>query len=603
MSRSTLLPSAADGTSGLEGHLTELLMQLAEMRDPELARILTRLAAMTAAGHACIDLRDGTESAGAARLLDEYLSGTPIIGPPGELKPIVLDGDGRLYLRRYWDYEQRLAADLRARAERLHAVDEGSLRRGLARLFPSEGENWQKAAAAVAVARGLCILSGGPGTGKTTTVVRVLALIGELHRHAPLRIALAAPTGKAAARMQEAVRQARAQLPVSAEVQALIPDSASTLHRLLGGTPESAHFRFHRGRPLPLDMLVVDEASMVDLALMAKLVDALPAHARLLLVGDKDQLASVEPGAVLGSLCPARNAYTPAFASWLRSVTGQDVPVDATSVSPLRDAIVLLERSYRFAAGGGIAALAGAVRDGDAARALEALRSGGEIVWVNEPMDRGRWRAAVEPHARRYAQAVGGGDPAAAFGAFAEFRVLAAVRQGAAGVEWLNSEFERVLAAELGVTAARGWFAGRAIMVRHNHHGLHLFNGDIGVALNMAGEGGLRVVFQAPDGRYRMLAPARLPEHEPAYALTIHKSQGSEFGHVLVLLPAADAPVLTRELLYTAVTRARNRVEIWAPEEALRAAIGRRTERASGLRAACWGAEVGNGGAATAAAT
>ncbi len=589
MNRSRAPVAVADCSPGLQSHLTELLMRLADSRDPELARVLARLAAMTVAGHSCISVREADAGDGSARLLEEHLCGTAIIGPPGEHKPIVLDADGRLYLRRYWDYEQRLAADLRARAARRHAVDETVLRAALGRLFPGEEEDWQKVAAAVAVARGLCVLSGGPGTGKTTTVVRVLALIAELHRAAPLRIALAAPTGKAAARMQEAIRQARAHLPVSPESQALIPDTASTLHRLLGGRPDSTHFAFHRDRPLPLDMLVVDEASMVDLALMAKLVDALPAHARLLLVGDKDQLASVEPGAVLGSVCPERNAYTPAFAAWLRATTGQEVEVDAAAVSPLRDAVVLLERSYRFAAGGGIAALAGAVRRGDAAQALAALRSGGELTWVQEPLDRQRWRAAVAPHLRRYAQAVRGGDERAAFEAFAEFRVLAAVREGPVGVEWLNGELERALAAELGARPARGWFPGRAVMVRRNHHGLQLFNGDIGLVLERRGAGGPRVVFPTPDGRYRTLAPARLPEHELAYALTVHKSQGSEFGHVLVLLPGADSPVLTRELLYTAVTRARARVTLWGSEEAARAAVTRRTERATGLRAACWG--------------
>lgn len=589
MNRSRAPVAVADGSPGLQRHLTELLMRLADSRDPELARVLARLAAMTVAGHSCISVREAEDGVGPARLLEERLCGTAIIGPPGEHKPIVLDADGRLYLRRYWDYEQRLAADLRARAAARHTVDEAALRAALGRLFPGEEEAWQRVAAAVAVSRGLCVLSGGPGTGKTTTVVRVLALIAELHRDAPLRVALAAPTGKAAARMQEAIRQARASLPVGPESQALIPDSASTLHRLLGGRPDSTRFAFHRERPLPLDMLVVDEASMVDLALMAKLVDALPAHARLLLVGDKDQLASVEPGAVLGSICPERNAYTPAFAAWLRATTGHEVAVDAAAVSPLRDAVVLLERSYRFAAGGGIAALAGAVRRGDAGQALAALRSGGELSWVQEPLDRQRWRAAVAPHLHRYAQAVRGGDERAAFEAFAEFRVLAAVREGPVGVEWLNGELERALAAELGLQPARGWFPGRAVMVRRNHHGLQLFNGDIGLVLARREAGGPRVVFPTADGRYRALAPARLPEHELAYALTVHKAQGSEFGHVLVLLPSADSPVLTRELLYTAVTRARSRVTLWGSEEAVRAAVTRRTERATGLRAACWG--------------
>jgi exodeoxyribonuclease V alpha subunit len=570
-----------------------MLLRLSGSADEELEGLLRRLSAMTAAGNVCVSLHADPQSAEAdGAALCERLLASGIAGTPGEFKPLILDAQGRLYLHRYWDYERRLATDLRTRAAAaVTDVDVGEIRPGLDRLFPATTDRWQKVAAAVAGLKRLCILSGGPGTGKTTTVVRVLALLAGLHRGTPLRMALAAPTGKAAARMQEAIRAARDALPIDAEMRSRIPDTATTLHRLLGGTPESAHFRHHRDNPLPVDVLVVDEASMVGVALMTRLVEALAPHARLLIVGDKDQLAAVEPGAVLGSLCAPANAYTPAFAASLASVTGQDVPIDAHANSPLRDVVVLLERSYRFGAQSGIARLAQAVRDGEADTATALLRSGGaaDVEWRIGHPDAVALLDAIEAQIEDYARAVVHGDTEAVFAAFARFRVLAAHRHGPVGVQWLNAVIERALAARMRVRAARGWFAGRAVMVSRNHHALRLFNGDIGITLPADDDSGLRVVFRGEEGEMRKLAPSRLPQHEPAYALTVHKAQGSEFDEVLVLLPEADSPLLTRELLYTAITRARRRVQIRGSEAAIRTAIARQTTRTSGLHDACWG--------------
>ncbi len=578
-------------------HLSALLTRLAGGHADAIAAAVGQLTAATGAGHVCVDLHRATPPPG----LDhegwtEALRQSNIVGAPGEFKPLILDEAGRLYLHRYWSYEQRLAADLRARAAAEAEVDKARLREGLRRLFGAGGgePDWQRVAAAVAALRQLCVISGGPGTGKTTTVVRLLALLAGLSPGA-LRIGLAAPTGKAAARMQETVLAARAALPGVDSIKAMIPDAASTLYRLLGGTPHSASFRHHRGRPLPLDVLVVDEASMVDLALMAKLVDALPAPARLILIGDKDQLASVQAGAVLADICTRENLYSMAFAGRLAAVTGVKVPAADGARPPPADCAVLLDRSYRFTAGSGIARLSRAVRDGDAAAALALLRdAGGEdhqgnLRWHPEAkltpaMLAGRLYAGL----REYFDAVNAGDPARALAAFDRFRVLTAHREGLSGARRLNDVIERLLAEQGWLPARQPWYPGRPVLIGRNHHELQLYNGDLGIAMRTAGAHDLQVWFAAAGGGVRALAPARLPAHETAYALTVHKAQGSEFDEVLLILPDAASPVLSRELLYTGITRARGRTEIHGSAEVVAAAINRASQRDSGLRDALW---------------
>ncbi len=590
-----------DSSAVLSRHLAGLLARIGTgVSKDDLEPAVSLLAAATAAGHVCVDLQ--AEAAVRGRDYARWaaaLTASDVVGAPGDYRPLVLDPGGRLYFHRYWRYEQALAEDLRARAARLYEVDEARLRDALATLFPAGGAetNWQKVAAAVAVLRGLCVISGGPGTGKTTTVVRILALLGMLadtSAGAPPRIGLAAPTGKAAARMQEAIRGERDKLDLPEALRERIPEAAGTLHRLLGGTPDSTRFRFHRERPLPLDVLVVDEASMVDLALMAKLVDALPVTARLVLIGDKDQLASVEAGAVLSDLCARENGYSSAFAARLSQATGDAVPAaDAASPSPMADCTVLLERSYRFGAGSGIAHMAQAVRAGDAdgvLAVLEAREKYEDLQWQptlqpGSAAFAGRIAAGLEDYARA---ARDGSDPAAAIAAFNRFRVLTAHRSGPYGVGALNHLVERILA-ERGLLAhgRQLWYPGRPIMISRNHYGLRLFNGDTGVALH-GEDNALRVWFQNADGSLRSFAPARLPAHDTAYALTVHKSQGSEFDQVLLMLPDQATPVLTRELLYTAVTRARRGVEIWGRADIIETATRRRSQRNSGLRDALW---------------
>jgi exodeoxyribonuclease V alpha subunit len=608
---------AAGAVADLDVHFARFIARFAGSDSPELALAACLASRATAAGHVCVDLRS---LAGGLVLPDEPKEGavdipaivapgfdawvtalraTGVVGAPGERSPLVLDADGRLYLHRYWAYEQELADDLLARAGAEEPVDEGRLRADLDAIFGSvrgDDGDWQRVAAAVAAFRRLCVISGGPGTGKTSIVVRILALLAAQAAGGRLRAGLAAPTGKAAARLAEAVRAAKQRIPCDAGIRAAIPEEASTIHRLLGPRSGSVSFRHDRANPLPLDVLVVDEASMVDLALMAKLTAALPREARLMVLGDRDQLASVEAGAVLGDLCGPAPGFSEAFAKRLSAVTGIPVPAARHPPSPLADSIVLLQRSWRFGAKSGIGQLAAAIKRGDSAGALELLTGGhfADVAW--RPIGAGanippaleeRALAGFESYVARI---IAGADAAAALAAFAAFRVLCAHRVGAAGAEALNRRLEARLRERLSGGRRGAWYPGRPVLVNENDYELRLFNGDVGIVLpDPAADGALRVHFEAADGAVRRVSPARLPAHEPAWAMTVHKSQGSEFDAVLVVLPTEPSRVMTRELLYTAVTRARERVEVWGEAEQLRAAVERPLVRSSGLRDALWG--------------
>lgn len=536
-----------------------------------------------AEGHVCVDLaacagqrrwQDAQQPGVVLPPLAEWagqLRASRLVGMPGDYAPLILDEHHRLYLARYWRYERMLADDLLARAAApCGDVELPRLRADLDRLFGVSGgePDWQRAAAEKAVLRRLCVISGGPGTGKTSTVVRILAAL-QMHYRGALTIRLAAPTGKAAARMQEAVRNAKGRLGVAPDILAAIPEQAATLHRLLGSRPDSSKFRHDCGNPLPLDVLVVDEASMIDLALMAKLAEALPPGARLIMLGDKDQLASVEAGAVFGDICAGAGEGGEGFAA----------------------AIALLHKSYRFDAGSGIGKLAQAIRLGDAERVLAVLGGGhaDEIAWhmgglqENSEVLVQRLRSGY----RRYLDALSSQASAEElFELFGRFRVLCAHREGGAGVAGLNRLLEDDLRRIGGIPKRGTWYHGRPVMVTQNDYNLALFNGDIGIA--MAGGGELRVVFQGADGKLRDYAPGRLPPHETVYAMTVHKSQGSEFDEVMLVLPDEAAPVVDRALVYTAVTRARRRIELWGRQEVLAQAVGRAAQRSSGLKDRLW---------------
>lgn len=502
--------------------------------------------------------------------------------------PIVLCDD-RLYLNRMWRNELTVARFFNE-ANQVVDVDEALLAQTLDALFPASDEiDWQKVAAAVALTRRISVISGGPGTGKTTTVARLLAALIQTTRQPRCRIRLAAPTGKAAARLTESLGEALRRLPLTDEQKALLPTEASTLHRLLGAQPGSQRMRYHAGNPLHLDVLVVDEASMIDLPMMARLIDALPEHGRVIFLGDRDQLASVEAGAVLGDICAWVNAgYTAGRAAQLERLTGHPVPAGESDVAgALRDSLCLLQKSYRFGSHSGIGSLARAVNNGDRHGVRATLRQAFEDIVLHPLSTTEEYEAMLEQSQAgygRYLQLLRErAEPEALIAAFGEFQLLCALRDGPYGVSGVNEQLEQMLNRRRAITLPRHsrWYEGRPVMISRNDSALGLFNGDIGIALER-GEG-LRVWFPMPDGSIKSVQPSRLPEHDTAWAMTVHKSQGSEFDHAALILPAKIVPLVTRELVYTAITRAKQRLSIYADEQVLTQSIVARTERRSGL--------------------
>src|SRR4051812_26303556 len=530
-----------------------------------------------------------------------WISSVRASGLAGPDLPLVLEG-GALYLDRYWREEQQVAADLQALAGAATSLDLDLLADGLARLFTGETPDArQKQAAAAAVLRRLAVVAGGPGTGKTTTVARIVALLEEQALAAgaarPL-FALAAPTGKAAARLAEAVHHEAARLDVDPGIRArLLELEASTLHRLLGWKPGThSRFRHDRGNRLPYDVVIVDETSMVSLSLMARLTEAVRREGRLILVGDPGQLTSIEAGAVLGDIVgPA--AAGPRMSAGVRAaveeatgwaVAGTAPPSDV----PVGDGIVVLRTVHRF--GGGIERLADAIHAGDADAAIAALANE-SITWIDadagdpaaldlmSPVRDGAVRTGLA-----VIEAAAAGDAGRAIRELGAFRVLCAPRRGPHGVATWMPRIETWLAGELPGFNAEPWYVGRPLLVTENDHAFRLYNGDTGVVVTSASSGRAAAAFER-QGEIVLFSPTRLAAVETVYAMTVHKSQGSQFDTAAVLLPDPASPILTRELLYTAVTRARAHLVLAGTEEAVRAAVDRPIARASGLRRRLWG--------------
>ncbi len=595
-----------DALNRLDLHFARFVAGFDAQPDTRVALAAALLSHRTGQGDLCIDLRKDADRVWPPN------HPSPIRLPPAEdwitaltkanavaaadwnddprFRPLVLDDHGRLYLHKYHLWELELARDLVARHHsKANEVDESLLLDGIGRLFGDADRcDRQRLAAMVALLRRFAIISGGPGTGKTTTVVKILALLLEQSagRGAgePI-IALAAPTGKAAVRLQDSIRRQKAALPMKESIRGAIPEKVVTLHRLLGARPDSVHFRHDRENPLPIDILVVDEASMVDLALMARLVQALPAHARLILLGDKDQLASVEAGAVLGDLCGDATTFSANFARRLDAL-GAEAPTEQRCNSPIADAVVVLDRSYRFSDEAGIGRLAKACNRGDGATALTLIDDPAvpRVAWLDGEQEAAAYAAS------RYADLLNlipqrQTPVAELFRRFDAFRCLCALREGEYGVNGLNQRIEQQLIRRgLIPRGSIPWYAGRPVMITRNDYNLKLFNGDIGLLLPDEDDPErLKAWFPTGDAGFRAFTPARLPAHETAFAITVHKSQGSEFDHILLVLPPADAPVISRELLYTALTRAREQCLFSGPRALLGGWIERRVERVSGL--------------------
>ncbi|EAR60950.1 exodeoxyribonuclease V subunit alpha [Neptuniibacter caesariensis] len=518
-----------------------------------------------------------------------------ILGQPElDSNTLLLFDQERFYLKRYWEYESAIASQLINRAQTVD-VDRALLKEGLAELFPMANQeiDWQKVAAAVAVQKRFSVISGGPGTGKTTTVIKLLALyIAQAKAHSRnINIKLVAPTGKAAARLGESISSAKQRLSLDADIAELIPEQAGTLHRLLGVIPNSIRFKHSQENPLHLDLLVLDEASMVDLPMMCRLLAALPAEARLILLGDRDQLASVEAGSVLGDICswPGQLDYGPKQADQLFDLCQLPEVLPISEGTPFADCLALLRKSYRFDESSGIGQLARAVNLGNKQAVSCVLKAGySDLQQHNLSADSYELMISetVNFHAKLLRDIAQGLTPEQSLDYLSNYQLLCALREGPYGVVGLNDRIRQGLQSR-GLIKEEGlWYPGRPIMITRNDQNLGLFNGDIGIAYREP-DGRIKVFFEQ-QGEVRSVLPSRLPEHQTVYAMTVHKSQGSEFTRVALLLPPVDSPLMTRELLYTGITRARESLALFTTKGILTAATERKTERAGGLALRLW---------------
>lgn len=564
------------GYSELACQFAGYIARQQQTEDPLVTLTAGLLSEAVSDGHVCMNLHEtGSIAPMIAAVVPEtsqwiaQLQRSEVVGTEGEFKPLVLTSAGLLYLYRYWQDEQQVAQSVLRRAKAIDLpVDTHALQNFFANWNSQiPGIDWQKVAVLSALHQQLVVISGGPGTGKTTVVMNILRALSLLDQNAaqPLRIALAAPTGKAAARLQQAVNQGCEQTY-----------QAKTLHRLLGITARHDQGHYHADSPLPVDVLIVDEASMIDISLMALLLKALPVNARLILLGDAGQLASVESGAVLASLCAQSPGFSEAFRQHVFELTAIDL-AQSNEALPLQDCVIKLEHSYRFAAGGRVGQLVAAAHQGDATALMDLLTA--FDCWQTFSSEQLQLQLAQRYHG--YIRAVEANKPVSeCLSAFEQFCVLCSLRQGPQSVQAVNIMMERLL-------ARRGWrtsqlyYAGRPIMVTQNDYRQQLFNGDVGMILpDDSGE--LSAWFEFA-GEVRQVSLSRLPAHETVFAMTIHKSQGSEFAEILLLMPEEDNALLGRELIYTALSRARQSVSVMASAEVLRWSLQRKLERKSGL--------------------
>ncbi len=578
----------------LDQTVAKFLMRIAHESQAEVGLAMQLLNYWTRQGHVCLDLvcpaQDVSEEGDNAREwppLAEWLAALKQsallveVNVPSqtclpEKRPLVLENNRRLYWLRYWDFENQIALYLRQASQRTVAVDALRMAYGMRQLFAPQPEtDWQAVATAMAVLKTVAIISGGPGVGKTTTVIKILLLL--LHQaQRRLQIALTAPTGKAANRLQQSVQQGVEHLTFDDELKKLLPQTASTLHRLLGFQPHRPQFHFNRDNLLALDVLVIDEASMVDVAMMAQVISALPPSCRLILLGDKDQLSAVESGNVLADLCPAQTGFSADFQAQIAHYT--PLPAMSGTAHCLQNHVVLLQKSYRFATDSGIGLLVRLIQQGDGqAVTHNCLKPSTQVRWLND------WGAMDDVLLAYYQPYLQQTQPEAALAAFNQFRVLCAYRYGEQGVFALNKRIEMILQQAQQLRPQQHWYRGRPVMITENDYNLHLFNGDIGLIWPDA-QKRLQAYFTDAQGKIRVISPNRLPTHQTAYAMTIHKSQGSEFERVLLFLADKPSVLLNRALLYTAVSRAKQQVLIYAQADIIEQTVQQKQQRHSGLR-------------------
>ncbi len=602
-------PESARPEAAEEANLSDLDLALADWArrhgaDRLVARAFALASWAVAQGHTCLALdqiptalMSAANQAGLREALTASDLVTVIDGDAGDdtpTRPLVLE-NGRLYLQRYHAYETKLAERLSTlMAAEPNPVNVDALKPGNG-LFAADAANpnatnWQAVAAFAALRHHFTVISGGPGTGKTYSIVRLLRVLIEAalrEEQTPPLIALAAPTGKAAARMLESVRNGLDDMGADAtfdkqRVEEHVPQTARTLHRLLGLTGATTRARFNADNPLPYDVVIVDEASMVDLPMMTKLADAIRDDARLILLGDRYQLASVESGSVLAEICA--NAGVNRFTEDQQTAAGDLLaqPMQAANHA-LADHVVTLQTSRRFNADSTIGQLAAAVNAGDVDATQALLNAGHDDLAYHDRSDARAISQLMNDLADDYATLCEATGPTLALAQLGQQSVLTAVRQGPAGSETINAGITERLARRFDFNPIEPWYHGRPVMVRRNDYKTGLYNGDVGIALRNT-DGQLRVWFEGDNG-LRAFLPSALPAHDSVYAMTIHKSQGSEFDAVTLVLPDYDVPVLTRELFYTGLTRTRQRLLVFAERSALQRALNRRVNRISGIAA------------------
>lgn len=591
--------------SRIDIHFAGFVQRLSPGENHSIVLAAALVSKYTREGHICLDLAEHAGKkivvsalpAGSLECPDldawvEDLRACSVVGMPGDYTPMVLDSASRLYLWRYWDYEQTCAEKLLLLSRQKKSFDVALFMKGLQMVFPAEDDDGvmeQKLSALIALRTGLCVITGGPGTGKTTLVSKILSLL--LHQDHSLRVALAAPTGKAAQRVGEAVSETIQLFDLPDAIKASLSGKASTIHRLLGIVPSRSLPRYNKNNLLPYDAIVIDEASMVDLALMAKLVQAIKPSAGLILLGDKNQLASVQAGHVLGDICDtgAVHGYSQELVDDVKEMMGFELETGVAT--GMQDSVIELRHTYRFSEGSGIYQLSRYVNEGDVPSCMDIIRSDGyKDICVHE--------AAAEDQVSRNLQTIildaytpylHGEDPGQCLKLFGSFRVLCALREGPFGVVRMNALIENILAAHGLIKPAAQHYHARPILVTANDYTMRLYNGDVGIILFDHDEQELRAFFPTSEGAPRKVPPVRLPQHETAFAMTVHKSQGSEFDGVLLMLPDRDVPVLTRELIYTGITRAMKHLDLLITPDIFAAAVARRTQRTSGLRDLLWG--------------